>query len=252
MPTTSPIDCAQVVLWGFWFFFFGLVDWLRMEDRREGYPLETDIPRKVLGVNRLMIPSPKTFLLPHGGTYQAPSFERDTRDIQAERTARSAGSTLQPTGDAMTANVGPASFAQRHDEPELTHEGHDAVVPMRVAKDFSVNAGPDPRGWDVITTDRKVAGKVKEIWIDRADYQARYLEVELADAGGTRLLPIPMMRLQRDRRQVEVSSIRAEHFPRVPALKQPDRVTVLEEDQISAFFAGGRLYAEPSRLGPIV
>jgi photosynthetic reaction center H subunit len=249
---TSKIDVAQVVLYVFWVFFFGLIYWLRKEDRREGYPLESDNPRRV-GSKSPLIPSPKTFLLPHGGSVQAPNFERDTREIPAQRTARAAGTPLEPTGDPMTSAVGPASFAQRADKPELTREGHDLIVPMRLATDFAVSAGPDPRGWDVVATDGKVAGKVKELWVDRADVMVRYLEVELADqAAGTRLLPITMLRLLREPKKVKVHSVRAEHFASVPVLKEPDRITLLEEDQICAFYAGGRLYAEPKRLGPVL
>ncbi len=39
---TEYIDITQVVLYGFWFFFFGLVYYLRREDKREGYPLGSD------------------------------------------------------------------------------------------------------------------------------------------------------------------------------------------------------------------
>jgi photosynthetic reaction center H subunit len=249
---TESMDVAQIVLYAFWAFFFGLIYWLRKEDRREGYPLESDNPRRVGPENQILIPSPKTFLLPHGGEAQAPNFARDDREVLAERTANSAGSPLEPTGDPMLSAVGPASFAQRSDEPELTREGHDLIVPMRAADGFAVMAGPDPRGWDVVATDGKVAGTVKDIWVDRADVMVRYLEVELAEAEGTRLLPITMLRLRAEPKKVEVTSVRADHFASVPTLKEPDRVTLLEEDQICAFYAGGRLYAEPKRLGPVV
>lgn len=39
---TDYIDTAQLVLYAFWFFFFGLVYYLRREDKREGYPLDSD------------------------------------------------------------------------------------------------------------------------------------------------------------------------------------------------------------------
>ena len=249
---TSNIDVAQVVLYVFWIFFFGLIYWLRMEDRREGYPLESDNPQRVGPLN-ILIPSPKTFLLPHGGVVTAPNLARDEREILATRTAASAGSPSEPTGDPMTSNVGPASYAQREDVVEVTREGHDLIVPMRVASTFGVMAGPDPRGWDVVATDGKVAGTVKDIWVDRADVMVRYLEVELAEAGaGTRLLPITMLLLRAEPKKVEVASVRAEHFTSVPTIKEADRVTLLEEERICAFYAGGRLYAEPKRLGPVL
>lgn len=35
-------DFAQITVYLFWFFFAGLVIYLRREDKREGYPLESD------------------------------------------------------------------------------------------------------------------------------------------------------------------------------------------------------------------
>ncbi|MBK8004548.1 MAG: hypothetical protein IPK12_11595 [Gemmatimonadetes bacterium] len=36
------LDGAAITLYAFWIFFFGLVWWLRREDKREGYPLESE------------------------------------------------------------------------------------------------------------------------------------------------------------------------------------------------------------------
>ena len=47
-----------------------------------------------------------------------------------------------------------------------------------------------------------------------------------------------------------VRSIMAGQFEDVPGLRNPDLVTLLEEDRISAYYGGGTLYAEPIRLGP--
>lgn len=35
------IDGATIAIYAFWLFFFGLVIYLRREDKREGYPLES-------------------------------------------------------------------------------------------------------------------------------------------------------------------------------------------------------------------
>jgi photosynthetic reaction center H subunit len=245
------IDVAQIVLYVFWAFFFGLIFWLRREDRREGYPLESDNPRKIWANSPVLIPAPKTFILPSGHEVQAPNFERDTRPMQARRTAEATGAPFQPLGDPLLSGVGPATFCVRDDEPELTREGHDLIVPMRVAHDFKVDAGPDPRGWKVVGTDGKVAGVVKDLWVDRADIMVRYIEVELS-GGGRRLLPLTMALVNRDRKQVDVYALRAGQFTSVPSIKHPDKVTLFEEEKIGAFYAGGRMYAEPKRLGPVI
>lgn len=255
---TASIDTAQVVLYLFWIFFFGLIVWLRREDRREGYPLETDAPVRIDLRTSMGIPAPKRFVLPHGeGMRLAPNFERDTREIKAERTAKAAGYPLEPLGEPLLSAVGPASYAQRSDHPELSHEdGGAAIVPMRVAKGFSVSGGPDPRGWRVIGADGKAAGKVTDIWVDRADLLVRYLELDLAEGAeaepSPRLIPIQMLALDERAAAIRVRALRSDQFAHVPTTKHRDQVTVLEEERVAAFYAGGWFYAEPSRREPLV
>ena len=101
-----------------------------------------------------------------------------------------------------------------------------------------------------------VAGTITDLWIDRADTMVRYLEVKLAGAEETRLIPMPMLRVcksdGRTKNRVEVSSLKAAQFPLVPRIKLADRITTLEEEKISAFYAGGRLYADPKRAEPLL
>ncbi len=54
------LDVAQLVLYAFWFFFAGLIFYLRREDRREGYPLESEGQRGFKPRNLIWIPEPKT------------------------------------------------------------------------------------------------------------------------------------------------------------------------------------------------
>ncbi len=56
---TGYIDVAQVVLYAFWIFFAGLVFYLRREDRREGYPLESEVHGGLKGWDWLFLPSPR-------------------------------------------------------------------------------------------------------------------------------------------------------------------------------------------------
>jgi photosynthetic reaction center H subunit len=44
MQFANSIDVAQLAIWMFWFFFLGLVLYLRREDKREGYALDRDNP----------------------------------------------------------------------------------------------------------------------------------------------------------------------------------------------------------------
>jgi photosynthetic reaction center H subunit len=256
---TSYIDVAQLTLYAFWIFFAGLIFYLRTEDKREGYPLESERSSRVLVQGFPPIPSPKTFLLPHGGTVSAPGATADTREIRAEPIAAWPGAPLDPVGRPMLDGVGPAAYAARADVPELTVDGEPSIVPMRVATDTFVAAEDvSPIGMEVIGADRQVAGIVRDIWIDRVEPQIRYLEVELpaqaepAAAPRRVLLPITLALVSARSKQVQVQSILARQFADVPVLKNPDQVTKLEEDRIVAYYAGGKLYATPARLGPVL
>jgi photosynthetic reaction center H subunit len=57
-----------------------------------------------------------------------------------------------------------------------------------------------------------------------------------------------MARIKSDR--VVVRSLYAHNFHGLPVLRSPGQITKLEEDKISAYCAGGTLYATPSRLEP--
>ena len=65
------LDVAQLVLYAFFAFFAGLVWYLRKEDRREGYPLESEIAG-VKPRGWLFLPEPKTFQLANGAIIEAP------------------------------------------------------------------------------------------------------------------------------------------------------------------------------------
>ena len=257
---TDYIDVAQICLYVFWLFFFGLIVYLRREDRREGYPTESDATGQVNLKTGLGIPKPKEFNLPEGGTYQTPDFKRFTGEIAGRRAGGFVGAPYEPTGDPLVDNIGASAYAMRADEPERTREGAPAVVPIRVATDFSVARGDiDPVGLPVLGADGSVAGTVIDIWIDRADPVIRYLEVQLPERNGTPgrpvLLPMPMARVSGgflSGRRIEVNAIRADQFHKVPGLKDPDQITVWEEERISAFYAGGRLYATTRRAEPLL
>jgi photosynthetic reaction center H subunit len=151
--------------------------------------------------------------------------------------------------------VGPAAYANRTDRPDLTFEGINKIVPLRVATDFSIaSEDPDPRGMEVVGANGVVAGIVQDVWVDRSEIMLRFLEVTLTLPGVARtvLVPSNLIRVDAGRRRVDVKSILGEQFAYAPGIKNPDQITLLEEDRIYAYFAGGHLYAVPQRAEPIL
>ncbi|AUB85431.1 photosynthetic reaction center subunit H [Candidatus Thiodictyon syntrophicum] len=248
----SYIDFGQIAIWAFWFFFAGLIIYLRREDKREGYPLESERSPYIRVVGWPDLPAPKTFLLPHGhGTVTKPSPEAPDQ-VNATPVEPWPGAPLTPTGDPMLARVGPGSCPTRMNEADLTHEGLDKIVPMRIAKEFSVAEGDaDPRGFAVIGCDDQQAGTISEIWVDRSEPQIRYLEVDVK--GGKRVLvPMGFARILKRKGQVKVAAITAAQFANVPVQASPSRITLREEDLVSSYYGGGKLYAVPERLEPFL
>ncbi|MEM9617876.1 MAG: photosynthetic reaction center subunit H [Pseudomonadota bacterium] len=247
----SGIDMVDISLWAFTLFFFGLIFYLRREDRREGYPLELDTTGKVEDSGVLWHAPKKTFNLPHErGTVSAPEGRRDTRNHALARTAVWPGAPYQPTGDAMRDGVGPASYAERQDIPDLTDDGRNRIAPFRLGDGFEVAKNDaDPRGMTVYGGDGKPAGTVVDLWVDRSESLIRYLEVNVGsqEMPNHVLLPVPFANVSARQRRVNVHAIFAKHFAGVPKTKSPDSVTRLEEDKIAGYYGGGTLYAAPAR-----
>jgi photosynthetic reaction center H subunit len=250
---TGYIDVAQLVLYAFWIFFAGLILWLRREDKREGYPLESDRSGGRVKIQGFpAIPTPKTFRPHEGGAILAPREEQDLRPIRALPNGPHLGAPLVPTGNPMLDAVGPASYALRANHPDYTIDGAPLIVPTRVAPGYTVSSqDPDPRGMGVYGADRELAGTVRELWIDRAEPQIRYLELETLAARRV-LLPINFTKIDGSKRRVNVRSILASQFAAVPALASPDQITRREEDQIMAYYSSGNLYATAARSEPLL
>jgi photosynthetic reaction center H subunit len=241
-------DLASIAIWLFWIFFAGLVYYLQTENMREGYPLRDDSDGVPANESLLPLPKEKTFILRDGrGTLTVPSREYEDAkmrtDLALAQSSPATGSPWIPTGDPMLDGVGPASWAPRRDEPELDAHGHVKIKPMSMLPDFKVSAGRDPRGKAVVGGDGEVVGRVIDMWVDVPEALVRYLTVDLnpEGSGKTRLIPINMARIQSDR--VTVRSLHASNWDNVPATKSMEQVTVLEEDKITAYYAGGTLYA---------
>jgi photosynthetic reaction center H subunit len=252
---TSHIDVAQIALYAFWLFFFGLIYYLRREDKREGYPLESNRGERVTVQGFPAIPPQKTFLLPHGGVQTAPRTE-PRLPVSAVPVYKWPGAPLEPVGNPMLSGAGPSAYANRSGLPDMMHESNEPkIVPLRVALDFHIDAeDPDPRGMTVIGCDGQSAGAIGDVWVDRSEVIVRYLEVALAGLAEPRsvLLPMTFAVVDTARRRIVVDALTASQFLEAPATASANQVTLREEDRITAYYAGGVLYAKPSRLGPVI
>ncbi|MBT8410976.1 MAG: photosynthetic reaction center subunit H [Octadecabacter sp.] len=245
-------DLASAAIWLFYLFFAGLVFYLQTENMREGYELEDDDGNVAANQGPFPLPKDKTFKLPHGrGELTVPSGARgDRADLALARTSKAGGSPFVPTGDPMLDGVGPASWAPRRDVPELDGHGHVKIRPMSSLPDFAHTAGHDPRGKAVVSGDGEVIGRVTDMWVDVPEAMVRYLTLDLnpEGTGKTRLIPMTMCRVKSDR--VVVRSLYAHNFEGIPQTKKADEITLLEEDKITGYYAGGTLYASDARLEP--
>ncbi len=252
---TSYMDVAQMTLYGFWIFFAGLIFYIRTEDKREGFPMESErVPgARVEGFPP--IPSPKTFVMAHGPNVRAPRPE-PLETVNARATETWAGAPLSPIGNPLADGVGPAAWCKRAEHPEVTFDdGVPKIVPMRSAPGYFLAAeDPDPRGMEVFGCDDKKAGVVTDVWVDRSETIVRYVEVDVTAAGGVgrRLVPMTLVKVNRRQRKVMVRSLAAKQFPGIPKLYSTDTMTMREEDRIVGYVGGGNLYATPSRLEPLI
>ena len=248
----SYIDIAQVMLYLFWIFFAGLIYYLHRENKREGYPLEHDGPSRKIVQGWPAVPEPKIYRLRDGTTRSSPPTNSVEPPLNASAVGRSLGTPLDPHGDAMLAAVGPGSYAMRADVPDMTFDGHPKLVPLRVATDYHLeSADPDPRGMPVFGADGEVGGTVKDVWVDRAEYVLRYIELEVKAADGSAHVLLPMTAARVSNGRVTVNSIYGQHFVNVPRTKHAESITLLEEEKVMAYYGGGKLYAHPSRQEPL-
>jgi photosynthetic reaction center H subunit len=246
---TQYVDVAQLVLYIFWLFFAGLIYYLVRENHREGYPMEAVDGRGV--VTGWPIPKQKTYKLAHGEDVMTPSYKVSTRTLHVEPSHGWTGAPLIPTGNPMLDGVGPGAWADRADVPDMTFDDQVKLVPLRRLSEFDVSPNDtDPRGLPVVGADGEVGGKVVDLWLDISETLFRYLELEVAGGGRRVLLPVNFARIRRD--EVKVGAILGSQFADVPGTRDPDVVTLLEEDKIMGYYGAGTLYAEPSRTEPLV
>ena len=247
---TQSFDVPQLVFLLFLLFFLGLVYHLRMEDKREGYPLESDrtdaTGGRVSVVGFPPMPKPKIFLRKFGPPVVAPGprLERDLTGL-AVPAHGFPGAPLVPTGDPLVDGIGPASYALKEEVPDMMWHGTPNILPLRKLPEHGLEKTmTDPIGMDVVTRDGHHVGTVVDLWINVSELFGRYLEVQAsAPYGGDRvILPLAFADLKPRRKMAVVGMLTGRQFARVPRLKQPDLITMREEDRINGYYAGGYLY----------
>jgi photosynthetic reaction center H subunit len=249
---TQYIDTAQVTLYVFWVFFFGLIYYLRKEDKREGYPMITgDADGTAIGFPPL--PAPKTFLLRDGTSVQAPREGRPEVDYKATAAGYLTGAPSDPIGNPLLSASGPAGYSLRADKPELTwHNDQNRLAPLRVATDHSFDENsPNPIGFEAVGFDGIVGGSVKDVWVDREESVIRYYEVTVA-GGKSVFVPVALVRVNESANQILLASVTGKQIGEAPTIASPDQITWREEDQTQAYFASGQLFAIPSRRESLI
>ncbi|HEY8470308.1 MAG TPA: PRC-barrel domain-containing protein [Longimicrobiales bacterium] len=113
--------------------------------------------------------------------------------------------------------------------------------------DFDVaDEDPDPRNWEVIASDRRAIGEVKDLVVDTSAMKVRYLDVDVNEealgAAELRdrhiLIPIGYARLDEDSDQVVVDAISSREVASLPPFEGlPLRRET--EDRLHAVFTGG-------------
>ncbi|MFZ9070789.1 MAG: photosynthetic reaction center subunit H [Burkholderiaceae bacterium] len=255
---TQYVDVAQLVLYLFWIFFAGLVYYLTVESKREGFPLETDrTDGRIRYDNGIAgMPRQKVYKTAFHGDFLAP-HGRDQQElpVQGKSFDGLPYLPLEPTGDPMTSGIGPGAFTQRSTKPDMTAEGHVRIVPLREAPGFSLaEQDLDPRGLPVLGADGQQGGTVTDVWVDRSEHLIRYLELQTS-GGRQVLVPMNFARIHRDRikgNRVTVQAVLAGQFEGVPGLSQPGQISRLEEEKVMGYFGAGTLFATPDRREPLI
>jgi photosynthetic reaction center H subunit len=258
---TQYVDVAQLVLYMFWAFFFGLVYYLVRENHREGYPMDNGRAEGGPVITGWPTPAPKIFKTVHGDV-AVPDASKDAhiRDLPMAPLygPGNGGVAYEPTGNPLTDGVGPAAFTPRANRPDEDFSGKPKLVPLRnlAAAGYSVaERDLDPRGLPVIAADGEVGATVHDLWLDVSEMLVRYFEVSVNTPTGVRNVLMPrefaVIKKTRGNPHLDCVALTAAQFAGVPGMKNPDVVTLDEEERVVAYFGGGMLYATPNRAEPL-
>lgn len=246
---SEQIDLPTLAVWIFILFFVGLVFWLQVQSKREGYPLRAS-PFTTESMDGFPPPPEKalTYLLNEGGTTEAPHYypQPPTTAVPVHRFD---GTAFSPVGNPLLAGIGPGSWVMKKDAPALTERGDLLLQPLTLLPEWSIEAADaDPHGMIVFDRRWTEIGRVTEVWIDRGSKIVRMLEVQLHDefrAGqmpGRILVPIFQTAIKEKARTIRVAALWAHQFADVPIPARPDMITGPEEERLNAYYAAGEFY----------
>ncbi|MEO0615449.1 MAG: photosynthetic reaction center subunit H [Pseudomonadota bacterium] len=250
------IDLVEFIFTLFWLFFAVLVLYLHRESKREGYPLEA--PHRMGDVVVRGFPSEpkkKTFKTRFHGEISVPRKDPE-HELAARYVGDFPGAPIEPTGDPLVDGIGPAAWSDRADTPDLTLHGKPRIVPMRNHAEFGIDErDADPRGMKVIAADGESVGTVTDAWIDIPEPGIVYIEIALdASIGsGQVLMPFAFVdKIDKAGGALHSNALLSDQYGRAPRIKDPDTITLLEEEKVMGYFGGGKLLAEPSRSEPLI
>jgi photosynthetic reaction center H subunit len=252
---STQFDAALLALYAFYILFVILIMYLRNEDRREGYPLVHEQNGRLLVVNPRSAPKPKVWNLQGRGPTISNIQARDVAALLSPP-VRTPGTPFSPLGNPLADGVGTASYALRDDHPDLTFDHQlPKIVPLRAAPEYGVaEEDPDVRGWTLVAADGVAVGLITDLWVDKSDVLFRYLEAAVEGPSGRRQVVFPIGNGVFDKKKkiVKVNALLSHQIAAAPALKNAETITLLEEDKVAAYFAGGMLYATPGRSEPML
>ena len=249
---TQGWDVASIIFTLFILFFISLVYHLTLESKREGFPLETERYGTIRNEDGLtMMPKSKFFKTEFGKVYEAPLAQAPAPEVlNAEPAHYMNGAPLIPTGNPLLAGVGPGSYAQRADIPDVGIHGEPRIVPLKNIPEYVIYKNDlNPIGMKVFGADYQEAGVVKEAWVDHMESMIRYFEVQL-HSGDSVLVPLNFT--DKKPTGILVRAILGSQFKDVPKTKSSEQITLLEEEKIMAYFGAGSLYATPERMEPLI
>ena len=248
-PSPATSTSPRSSLYAFWLFFAGLIFYLRREDKREGYPLDSDrLGGGVVGRASRPCRGRRPSSLPHGGTYRRRAAP-GPRELAADAAGPWPGAPLDADRQPDDRRRRPRRLRAARDMPDLTLR--------RRAAHRADARGPRLRGRGARTATRAAcrssaptAGRRHRDATSGSTAPSRRSASSRSElAGGRRPSRAAADRPRADRRrerQIRSSSILGHQFADVPRLRTRP-VTLLEEDKICGLLRRRHLYA--SRTG---